>query len=228
MEVPISRTMDKIIHLTSKDAKLTPQFQKNMELMQSFYPDWEIRFHSDAAIESFVKEYFPAYYQKTFSKMPRQIMKIDTVRYMWMYVYGGMYCDFDIRFFRKIEFNEGATFISRPWTHPDATDIPTSIHNCIFASTKGHPIWMAILNGIEENVSRLSSYKIIRKVLKQPKVFDVTGPNAISRIVGKHIGDTSIGEISILPGEYLFQSNKSLTTKDDAFVEHEMSKTWIK
>lgn len=218
--------MDKIIHLTAKDVELSPQFQKNMDLMRAFYPDWDIRFHSDGDIEHFVKEYFPEYYLNTFSKMPQKIMKIDTVRYMWMHVYGGVYCDFDIRFFRKIEFVEGATFISRPWTHPKADDIPISIHNCIFASTKGHPIWLEILKGIASNVSQLSSFKIIRKVLKQPKVFDVTGPNAISRIVGQNVNSESLSDILILPSHYVYQSNKSSSPRDEAFVEHEMSRTW--
>ncbi|MFT5084291.1 MAG: mannosyltransferase OCH1-like enzyme [Lentisphaeria bacterium] len=218
--------MQKIFHLTAKSLDLPEIFKNNLEQIRLLYPDWEVMVHTDEDIELFVREHFLEYCEHTFNKMPMKIMQVDTVRYMWMYIYGGVYCDFDIHFYRPIEFPCQPTFIHRDWTYPEDNAIKQSIHNCIFSSPKGHPLWLDFLEGISKNVTTLSTTKWGKLLKKQPRVFDVTGPNAISRIISDKKVSGKYNDIKILPGKTLFQQGKSTTPLDDASVEHQVAGSW--
>jgi mannosyltransferase OCH1-like enzyme len=225
----------KIFHLTYKNFVLPEGFQKNINIIGQLYPDHEIRIHDDNAIYSFVSEYFPEYYDTTFTKMPQMIMKVDAVRYMWMYVYGGIYCDMDIKFNKRVEFEDGVILFEREWTFPNDNTISKSIHNCCFASEPKQEIWLEILAGIAENVDGLSNKplqtNIIKKllqranILEQPvqEVFNITGPNAISRIVSK---SKLIDNVCMLPASIFYQEGFSKGTLNESYVIHETAGSW--
>ena len=232
-----------IFHLTSKTKHLNAQQQKNVDRIRELYPDFEIRVHDDEDIHDFMTEYFQTYYEDTISRMPEFIMVVDTVRYMWMHVYGGVYCDTDIYFRQRIDFTSPATFIAREWTYPPNNDISISLHNCIFASEPGHPVWQELLGGIAQNVSGLSTDQsprpgwatnldrlLQRARLKErvyPRVFDTTGPNAISLIASRSHGFEERSGVSILPAEVLFQRGMSRGSVENAFVVHETAGSWV-
>lgn len=222
----------KLFHLTYKHNKLDQlpeSFQQNLERIRRYYPDHEVRVHDDAAIHEFAAEHFASYYESTFKNMPKIIMQVDTVRYMWMHVYGGIYCDFDIHFLKRLDFTQGAIFFEREWTYPINNAITDSVHNCCFASEPGHPIWLEILEGIAVNVAGLKQSlfdKLLRKPIKA--VFDVTGPNAISKIITDHQLLSRYKEVTVLPGPLLYQRGYSKGTVDTAYVVHETFGSWKK
>lgn len=216
-----------LFHLTAKSLDIPPEFEKNRKLIQKFYPNSTINLHDDEAIDKFVKEYFPEYYHDTFIKMPQHIMRVDTVRYMWMYIYGGVYCDLDIQFKQPMEFQSGVIFIEREWTYPKDRTITNSVHNCIFASVPKHQIWMDILDGIAQNVKKLPNTKITKFFKKkQAKVFNVTGPNAISKIISQGKLLQKYNDVTVLPGKTLFQKGSSKHTGESSSVIHETAGSW--
>jgi hypothetical protein len=171
--------------------------------------------------------------------MPKFIMIVDTVRYMWMAAYGGIYCDMDVFFRKRFEFDEGVLFAEREWTWPKDPSITNSVHNCWFASVPGHPIWTDLLDGIAENVramgaprTRASLYaknfltKLRLRKPDYPAVFNLTGPNAISKILTKRTLLEQYPDVRVAPAEVIYQKGMSKGQPSDAFVVHETAGSW--
>jgi mannosyltransferase OCH1-like enzyme len=228
--------ISKIFHLTYKSFDLPSSFQQNLERVKIYYPEHQIKIYDDEAIRTFVIEHFNDYYEQTFERMPEFIMQVDTVRYMWMYIYGGIYCDFDIYFLKHLPLDQGVVFIEREWTYPEDRSIFNSVHNCFFASEPGHPIWLDLLEGIASNVEALNlrtksvGYNLFKnfktKKVKISPVFDTTGPNAISRIITKHKLLEKYKDVMVLPGSTLYQKGRSKSTMNDAHVIHQTTGSW--
>lgn len=188
----------KIYHQTWKNIILPEKEKNNSMIVKKIYRDYDYKLWCDDMIDDFVKSKFAQIYY--FFEKLTMIQKVDIVRYLWMYEYGGVYSDLDILFHKKIEFNKytGVIFIEREWTFPKNNNITTSIHNCIFASIPKHPIWMTL---VEEIIVKYNNN--IRNV------FDLTGPNSISEIITRLKLSTKYKDVTILPGNYLYQKNFS-------------------
>jgi hypothetical protein len=209
------------------------------------YPEYEIRIHDDKDILDFIDAEFPQYRDVTIRNMPQFIMTVDTVRYMWMHTYGGIYCDMDVFFQKRLEFEGGAMFIEREWTWPEDKTIISSVHNCFFGSVPGHPVWSEILDGIAQNVAALPPRakparkrgRIERKLRKllfgksegkndAPPVFNTTGPNAISKIITQRGLTEKFGDLRILAGAAVYQRGLSKGDLAGAYFVHETAGSW--
>jgi hypothetical protein len=240
------KMIPKIFHLTAKSKDNLPaSFQKNIARIKDLYPDYEIRIYDDDDIKALIKKEMPEYYENTILKMPSFIMVVDTVRYLWMRLYGGIYCDMDVFFRSRFAFEDGAIFIEREWTYPEDVSITQSVHNCLFASVPGHPVWDEILDGIAANVRSLKGKKepkpprgkvgkfVARVMIKLglqkryfPMVFNVTGPNAISKIISDRSLHQKYEGVHIVPGKAIFQAGFSKGSLDDAYFVHETAGSW--
>lgn len=61
---------------------------------QDIHPDWEYQLYDDNDITEYCKLHFPQYYDD-FIHLPKGILRADLVRYMFMYIEGGLYVDMD-------------------------------------------------------------------------------------------------------------------------------------
>ena len=79
----------------SKDPEtFTPIYKYCYGSWQAIHPDWEYQLYDDADIDLYCKKNFPHYYSQ-FVNLPRSILRADLVRYMFMYVEGGLFVDMD-------------------------------------------------------------------------------------------------------------------------------------
>lgn len=170
-------TIPKIIHQTWKSEDLLSFGAvaiESKESVQKFHPGWEYRLWTDEAISKFVDTEVRALgevYVNAFHRLPLMIMKIDYVRYLWMYLYGGMYLDLDnvcYKSFSPSFSQKGAYFISRDWA-TGVSEFNVSVHQAWLASSARHPVWIDILNFINSRIDIMG-----RDVLKY------TGPNGVS------------------------------------------------
>jgi inositol phosphorylceramide mannosyltransferase catalytic subunit len=212
----------RIIHLTSKQkSKLPDSFVKNLEIMRDYYMEHDFCIYEDADIDKFVSTYDKKYYDQVFSHLPLQIMRVDAVRYLWMEAMGGIYFDFDIRLQKKWEPESGATLIEREWTWPKADDIKVSVHNCVLASAPGHPLWRRLLDGIAKQAARSAEASN-----KWPPVFDVTGPNAISRTITTERLTETLDNVHIMAPSTLYQRGFSRGSAEQALFIHQTAGSW--
>ncbi len=58
------------------------------------HPDWIYRFHTDADNRRLVSEHFPQFLN-AFDMFPKRIMQADFARFLYMYLWGGVYADLD-------------------------------------------------------------------------------------------------------------------------------------
>jgi len=86
----------RIVHVTYKSREELPEeWEKSIQVWEEMHPDWEIRFWSDKDIEEFVHNEFPQY-EALHKSYKYVIQRVDSVRYMILHHYGGLYSDMDI------------------------------------------------------------------------------------------------------------------------------------
>lgn len=100
-------------------------------------------------------------------------------------------------------------------------DITVSVHNCAFASAPKHPLWCHLLNRIARHVEQSNAGNYT-----WPDVFDVTGPNAISRTMTKERLAGTIEDIHILPPSLIYQRGRSRGRRWTATVIHQATGSW--
>jgi len=85
-----------IVHVTYKSREeLPPEWEQSIQQWEEKHPTWEVRFWSDQDIAQFVHEQFPQY-EEMWKSYRFMIQRVDSVRYMILYHFGGIYSDMDI------------------------------------------------------------------------------------------------------------------------------------
>ena len=210
-------SINQVFHQTWKTKELDCKANKNSNIIRKLYSDYEYVLWDDTMIANFLEKNFMEY--NNWIVNLSKIHQIDIVRLLWMYKFGGIYADLDIKFNDKIDFSiyNGVVFFEREWTFPKNDYITTSVHNCIFASRAKHEIWIDIVNEIRKKYDNG-----IRNV------FDLTGPNSISEILTRLKLLQKYDNITILPGKYIFQRNFSVSaTKEKCYIEHQCYGSWM-
>ena len=138
-----------ILHQTAKswNDALTYSYREECEAMYR-KDQWTYLYWNDDDISHFVKVMFPEFFDR-WDAMTPHIRKIDTVRYMWMHHYGGIYIDADA------ECVQPATkFVKAMPIEPTAWlgGFPEPF---FLMSTPGHPFWMFVVESILKNWKHL-------------------------------------------------------------------------
>ena len=108
-----------------------------------------------------------------YQNFPYNVQRWDTIRYMMLYVYGGIYTDLDTECFQPISpILENVTigFGEEPPIHTK----PIRIGNAFLVSEKENSAWQTILNEILRNM--------VEKESAIETVMHSTGPNMINRL----------------------------------------------
>lgn len=92
----------RIIHQTYKTRDLPDKWKNTPHSWQSLNPSFEYKFWTDEMIDQFVQTKFPQFYDD-FLALPYNIQRVDMVRYMWLYEYGGIYADLDMKCIKSME-----------------------------------------------------------------------------------------------------------------------------
>lgn len=91
----------KIIHLTTKTGNLSRKEEDLLNANKKIIGDFEIKIYSDEDNLKFMTEYFPEFLG-AYNKINKGVVKADVVRYLYLYQFGGIYCDTDYMFLKKI------------------------------------------------------------------------------------------------------------------------------
>ncbi len=94
----------KIIHQTwkTRDLSSIEEFRLCAESWKRHHPGYEYRLWDDRDNDAFVAERF-GWYLDTWRSFDKNIKRLDTIRYMWMYEYGGIYTDLDMECLQSLE-----------------------------------------------------------------------------------------------------------------------------
>ena len=164
-----------IIHQTWKTDKIPKKWHPYTEKVRILNPDWEYNLWTDSDIVDFVKSTFPDFYP-VFMGFPKNIMRVDVIRYLLMYKIGGVYLDIDYEVIEPFDFQDYMVILpkNRSRNFGDSTD---EIGNAIIASIPGHGFWSDVINDLQNNVPVIDNYL---------QVLEATGPAFLTRIFNEH------------------------------------------
>jgi mannosyltransferase OCH1-like enzyme len=86
----------KIIHQSWKNKSLRGRQTRWSQTWCEQYTDWRYHLWTDDENDLFVKTKFPWFYS-TFQQLSPAILRVDSVRYLYLYYYGGLYVSYEIQ-----------------------------------------------------------------------------------------------------------------------------------
>lgn len=206
---------EKILHQTWKNNNFTDLQLKNVNNNKKVFKNWEYKFWDDESLFKFVKEEFPELYDFWNSLQPF-IKKIDSIRYMWLYKYGGVYSDFDIEWKKNLEdvLKYENAYIPVHNLKLNYGKDKGNASPALMASNKGNIIWLMMLRYVAEHGGETVQL--------------ATGPKALSNFVlsikdlGLNLSLLSEGHFGL--GSFKYFYKEYCYHRNDTVWEHQKAK----
>lgn len=167
-----------------KPKPLPEHWQCSPESIKNLMPDWEYVLIDDKVADELVDTHFPNF-RETYDSLEYPIMRVDALRYMWLYIYGGVYMDLDIELMKPLDDlfeKDGDVYLVK------SGNVGSVYTNSFLASKPGCGLWLDCLKEIKK------PYKYWM-VGKHFKVMGKTGPLMLTRVINKHKYDYHIVNI---------------------------------
>ena len=164
----------KIIMQTWKDHNIPKKWKTSPKSIRKYMPDWKYVLMTDKDNRNFVKKHFPDFL-KYYDAFPYPIQRCDSIRYMFLYKFGGLYMDLDFEVLHPLDslFTSGAEAYL-----VSSSNVGSYLTNSFMASKPGCKLW---LDAIEEMKKPVPYYYIGRHLT----VMHQTGSFLLSRIARK-------------------------------------------
>lgn len=232
-----------IIHQiwSDKIKKIPGSLLKLADTWKHHHPEWKYEFWDDDSISNFVRTRYPQYWER-YSAFPYDIQRWDTVRYLILYTFGGLYVDFDMECMEPIEPLLGIDVCSFS-LEPVENLLPDSprpyLSNTFIACKPGDPFLHFIIGHI---FSAHINESTDREKDPSLTVLGTTGPLCISRLYALYPDKEKINLISshylspfsmyearqLVSGDYTPEFERQLDVKlQDAYAIHYFLGTWL-
>lgn len=165
-------SIPKIIMQTWKNKIVPERWLKSPSSINKHMPSWEYVLMTDADNEVFVKKYFPSFYPY-YKNFPYGIQRADAIRYMWLYVHGGIYMDLDFEMLHPLDDlfeTDNELFLVT------SGNVGSCITNSFMASKPGCKVWLDMLEYMKESLPWWC-------MGKHMVVMNSTGPIALHYVV---------------------------------------------
>ena len=96
------RSIPHILHQTWKSKKLPRSLARFRQSWLNTHPGWEHRLWTDEDNRAFLQKYY-AWFLPVYDGYDKTIMRVDAIRYFFLYHFGGVYADLDLECLRPIE-----------------------------------------------------------------------------------------------------------------------------
>lgn len=166
----------KIIMQTWKTKEVPDHWKSSPKSIKRKMSDWQYVLMTDEDNLKFVGTYFPSFLP-IYKEMEYPIMKADAIRYMWLYIKGGIYMDLDIMIkkdlsplFTEKMVGKGDVFLIK------SGNFNSFYTNSFMASKPKNLFWL-------ECLAEMSKPYKFWMVGKHFKVMGKTGPLMVSRTV---------------------------------------------
>ena len=169
-------------NLHNKDIEEIPLFNTSSKKIQELHPDYKYILWTEKECDKLVKEKLPKYYE-FYKSMRYDIQRIDYMRFVILYVYGGIYSDLDLipiqRFDRVLNQKFFVNTLKK--LIPKHNEY---VQNDFIGSVKGFPIWKHLIHNCEKNYLKKASMDVYDS-WKARFVVQTTGPRYFSKILKK-------------------------------------------
>lgn len=144
-------SVPKIVMQTWKTYDIPEYWLPSQSSIQTKMSEWDYHLMSDDDNRAFVQKHFPDFLP-TYDSFPYPIQRVDAVRYMWLYVHGGLYLDLDIEVLKDLTplFGTDEKDMLYFVKSPNCNLISKPVTNAFMASTPKHPFWLEILEEMKK------------------------------------------------------------------------------
>jgi hypothetical protein len=201
---------------------------------QSRHPGWAYEFWNDTDnnnvsnpnYEPFVAIHFP-WFLPTWRQLKSFVLRLDVARYMWLYVYGGVYADLDTAATRDMTpwlrgadvvlpaLNVPHSELKGCWKHTRYLHTTKGrcgphVGNWWMASIPRHPLWLEMLIYVMENAESLyNPRRISERGDWRRTILELTGPYALGRVVLSHLQKKPQNNIAFINHPFPFLNFRS-------------------
>lgn len=150
------------------------KWKSSPESIKQHMRDWKYVLLTNKDRRNFVEKYFPDFLL-TFDSFAYNIQRADAIRYMWLYIHGGLYLDLDVEIQKPLDplFTTDNDIFVVP-----SENIQSQLTNCLIASKPKLKIWLDMIDHMKKPVPWWA-------VTKHLKVTYTTGPCALTKIIRK-------------------------------------------
>jgi len=177
----------KIILQTWKNSDIPEHWASSPRSIKQWMPDWRYVLMTDLDNRKFVQLHFPDFLSH-YDAFPYPIQRADAIRYLWLYVHGGLYLDLDYELKHSLEslFTDDSEVFLVP-----SGNIGSYMTNSLMASQPRASLWLEMIRAM---MQPCPSWIITKHFI----VMNTTGPMKLTQVV-KTTGST----YSILPSKLL-------------------------
>jgi mannosyltransferase OCH1-like enzyme len=148
-----------IIHQSWKNHEVPNRFKRWQKQWWTMHPRWDYHLWTDEDNRELVKQHYP-WFLGTYDALPMGIMRADSVRYMYMHHFGGLYADLDMEPLRSTEELLATMNFTNSKNNALLAYMGTNfkfehnVPNAWMISTPNHPFWLFCLTKIIELLSQ--------------------------------------------------------------------------
>lgn len=163
-------------------------------------PDYEYFYYSDKEIEGFILTEYGNEWHSRYMSLPYPVMKADVFRILAIYIYGGFYCDLDMKSLKPIDTINRSGINGLIGIHS-----PGLLFHPFFGFSAKHPMMEYLVNSLEKSIdnNKLEYFYNPNYIVHQKHyindmhnrdnlavryVMDVTGPLWWSESIIKYLG----------------------------------------
>lgn len=229
-QAKIVSSIPRIIHQTWKDKNIPPEYRQFQQSWQTHLPEWTYHLWTDEENRAFLATHYD-WFLPIYDKYEQPIMRVDAVRYFWMYHYGGLYVDLDFQCLKSIEpllERKNIVIGLEPHDHLEKEflqkyEFTQILCNAFMASVPKHPFWIEMIQ------------QLIKNHL-QTDTLAATGPFCLTEAYNRSQHQSNI---TLIPPKFLYPINdhkelehfkqsqkQTLNIAADAYAIHHWAGSW--
>jgi len=167
----------KIFMQTWKNSEIPERWISSSESVKDKMNEWDYRLMTDEMNREFVKANFSDFLE-TYDNFKYPIQRADAIRYMWLYINGGVYMDLDIVLIKCLEeffTSDSEVYLVR------SGNFGSYYTNALMASKPRSNFWLECLEEIKRSIRDPSPLWIGRHF----HVMNTTGPMMLTRVANQ-------------------------------------------
>lgn len=206
----------RVVHTLFGFDTIPEKWKAGYESVDRMMPSYNHSLLHGDEYDTFVKTHFPHFFE-TFRSYEFEIQRCDAIRYMLLYVHGGVYIDLDIEIMKDLTpLLEGCDLAI-------AEDLEGTFFthsNSLMASRPRHPFWLECIALMKARAKNEYLFQGLNVVMK-------TGPGIVSEVFRRYAGS-----VRTLPRRYVNPGslcNRQPVIPKEAYVRpiQDAGGTWI-